>query len=178
MAVRRGAHGRGSFARAPRRQTDWFGVTDAGYLAVAAGAKALIASAAIDSSPGVLMGSTLVRSRGLVSVKLQTYAADLNVIGAFGMAIVSAEAAAAGIASIPGPWSNSEWDGWFVWGTWAFAYEFTTDIDRLLPASVQIPVDSKAMRKLESGNTIVFVAESQSAAFEIVMPIRVLVKLP
>ncbi len=148
----------------------WVASADEGYDTVSTGGTTLMQSNAS------LAGTTITRVRGLLSVGLQVYSADLPVIGAMGMAVVSDEAVAAGAASIPGPWTNSDWGGWFVWMPWIFNFEFTTDIDRLL-GSVEWELDSKAQRKVKNNETVVVMAESQAGAVIVGTPFRMLVKL-
>jgi len=53
----------------------------------------------------------------------------------------------------------------------------TTDIGRLM-AQVNYPFDSKAMRKVDDGDTIVVMVESQVGAFSVAATFRMLFKLP
>ena len=174
------AHGRGgfrgSFPRGKRRQTDWIGSADQGLVAVASGASQIVQSFAMDGSD-LGADATVVRTRGLLVVKPQTGAADINIIGALGICIVTDQAFAAGAASILGPWTNKEWDGWFVWVPFALSLDVTTDVGRLL-ISRQYEIDSKAMRKFDAGNTIVVLVESQAGALEAGPIFRMLMKLP
>ena len=170
------ARGRLAFkARGPKRKTTWAGFTQQGYVGVATTAKVLVAS--LDLAAFGLLAPTLVRSRGQVSLTGDaTGTADSRVVGAFGMGIVSTDARAAGIASIPGPFSDSDWGGWAVLRPFSFVWEFGSNVG-FARASVEIEVDSKAMRKIEANEELVFVAESQSGAFDISMPIRTLFML-
>ena len=106
----------------------------------------------------------------------QAHTADLEIIGAFGLCVVSDQALAAGIASIPGPFADADWDGWFVWRS------FNRQLENITSAGIlwhfdDIEVDSKAMRKISDNNTIAIVAQSASGAFQISMPLRLLLKL-
>jgi len=118
----------------------------------------------------------VVRTRGLLSVELTASTADQEAVGAIGFAIVSDQAEAAGAASIPGPWTDQDWDGWFLWQPWAFTFESITQAGVLL-FSREWEIDSKAMRKFDSGNTIVVMAESEVAAVRVATPFRMLFKL-
>ena len=158
----------------PRRQTLWVGNADQGYLANGAGAKLIVSG--ISLSGFGLDKPTIVRTRGEVSVIPNNLAADVSVVGAFGMAVVSDQAFAAGATSIPGPWSDSDWGGWFMWRAFSFRSQFG-DATGLSLASVQYDIDSKAMRKVGDNETVVIMAESQAVAFDISMPIRMLVKI-
>ena len=111
-----------------------------------------------------------------MSIKSTQAAADAEIVGAFGIAIVSDQAAAAGAASIPGPWSNADWDGWFVWEGFAMSLQFS-DATGVFLDSVQSVIDSKAMRRVGDNDTIVAMCESQAVAFEIACPLRQLFKL-
>ncbi len=93
------------------------------------------------------------------------------------MGLVSDQAFAAGAVSIPGPWSDPDWGGWFVWIPWSFRFEFVSGTGIQMPGSVQIPIDSKAMRKVQPNETLVVMLESQSAAVTVAASFRMLVKL-
>ncbi len=167
--VRRFGVGRG---RAPKRRTVWVGYADQGFIAVGAGLKVLISNFTL----GTLDSLTVVRNRGVISVRSTLVAVDQDVVGAFGIGIVTVQAFTAGVASVPGPWTDSDWDGWMVLQPIAFRYDLTTDIGRLI-TTVNMEIDSKAMRKMEANEILVMVAESQAQAFDIAAPIRSLVKL-
>jgi len=161
------------FGGGPKRQVTWFGPADQAYITVGAGAKVLLSS--LDPGTAGLPKPTIVRSRGVVSINPVT-AADAQIVGAFGIAIVSDQALAAGIASIPGPLNDSGWDGWFVWRSFAFT-QTQLDATGSLIQSIQLEIDSKAMRKVSDNESLVAVAESQAVAFEIYDGVRTLFKL-
>lgn len=120
--------------------------------------------------------TTVVRSRGFISIRPEAENADLEVTGAFGIGVVSAEAFTAGVASIPEPFSDGDWGGWLVWQPFGFNFEFQSGIGLHFP-DWRFEVDSKAMRRLSPSEALVCVAESQSGAFKVQFPARVLVKL-
>jgi len=101
---------------------------------------------------------------------------DVEITGAFGLAIVSDQAFAAGVASVPGPFSQADWDGWFVWRSFDYALE-AGDATGFRLISINQEVDSKAMRKISDNETIVLVAESQNNGLRISLPLRLLFKL-
>ena len=119
---------------------------------------------------------TVVRTRGQVSVQPSSFAADINIIGAYGLCIVMTDALVAGIGSILGPFDDASWEGWFVWRSFSMRLEFGDTTGRLI-GDIRDEVDSKAMRKVSTNEVIVLVAESQSGAFTISMPLRLLLKL-
>jgi len=113
----------------------------------------------------------------MVSIKPSAFSADVDIVGAIGMGIVSDQAFAAGVASVPGLWDDPQWDGWYVWRSFAFHYEFHDATSTGL-ASLEFEVDSKAMRKVTDNETCVVVVESEgSAALEAFVGVRTLFKL-
>jgi len=140
------------------------------FTAVAAGGATILTSLSFES-PG-----TLIRTRGMVSVFPQAAGADINVVGAFGIGIVSAEALSVGITAIPTPFTDADWGGWMVLQPFAFRLDVTSDIGRLI-SSLQIEVDSKAMRKVGPNTAAVVVAESLSGALSVADTTRLLLKL-
>ena len=164
-------------ARGPRRQTTWVGPADQAYITVTSAAKVLVGSFAPATSVPSMQRPTIVRTRGEIHVIPAAFAADVQIVGAFGMCVVSTDAAAAGIASIPGPFDDADWDGWFVWQSFGLTYNFDTAVSGRDVAGYRMEVDSKAMRKLGPNDTVAIVAESQSSAFQINSPLRMLVKL-
>ena len=171
MARRFAARGRAVVA--PRRQTRWFGPADQGYVAVATTAQVLVASLPIDLTS--LVRPTITRTRGLISIKPELFSADVDIVGCFGAGVVSQEAFDIGITAIPGPFDDADWSGWYVWQPFAFHFEETAGSSGLW--SVELPIDSKAMRKVGPNEVLVFVAESQVGAFRIALPLRTLFKL-
>jgi len=161
-------------ARGSARKTTWIGPADQGFVSVGTAGNVILSS--FDPAANGLPQPTIVRSRGIVTVVPTVFPGDIEIEGAFGIAVVSDQAFAAGQASIPGPWTESGWDGWFVWGTFAVAYEEETNAGMMLSSVSQV-VDSKAMRKVHDNETIVLMAEARGIAFRIAMQIRMLAKL-
>ncbi len=156
-----------------KRMTSWIGPADQGFIAVAADGASIISSI----SSGNVDTGTVVRSRGEVGIVPASFAADVEIVGAYGIGIVSTQAFGIGITAIPHPFTDSDWDGWFVWRSFNYALEFQ-DAAGVRDATHRLEIDSKAMRKLEGDYTMVAVAESQSVAFRISAPVRHLFKLP
>ena len=153
------------------RLTKWIGPADQGAVNVASTGATIISSVSFEDP------ATLVRTRGVVGVKLQAYGADSEVFGALGLGIVSAEALAIGVTAVPHPFRDPDWGGWFVWRTFFFRYEFHDATATMFPASIQFEIDSKAMRKVEPNEALVVVAESQVGSFAVADGTRVLVML-
>jgi len=166
--------GRGFPSGGHKRQVTWVGPADQFTVNVSSGASGINQS--FDPAAAGMVKPTIVRVRGLLLVKLQAYTTDQDVNGAFGMCVVSDEAFAAGAASIPRPFDDAGWDGWFVWQPFSFRYEFHSATGDII-GSVGWDIDSKAMRKVTDNETVVCMVESQSGAFAASVNTRVLFKL-
>ncbi len=147
---------------------------DQNVISVASGASVIIAS--FDPAANFLLKPTIVRSRGEVTIRPQTFGADLSIGGALGICVVSDEALAAGTAAIPRPFDDADWGGWMVWQSFFYNLEFS-DTTGLRQVDKSWQVDSKAMRKVSDGESVVLMCESQTGAFNCGMHIRQLYKL-
>ncbi len=155
-----------------KRVSQWVGSADQGGFSVASNTSVIVMSNA------TLSTTTIVRLRGLFLVRPSDYSADLDMQGALGIGMVSDQAFAAGAASIPGPWTDPDWDGWFVWQPWALRNEFASAVGNQTADSALVQIlDSKAMRKVKANETLVVMAESQAGAVIVETPFRLLVKL-
>ncbi len=172
----RGRHAPVSRGRGPKRQVTWVGPADQAYITVASTTKVIIAFFRPEITVPSIDKATIVRTRGQVSITFDSFAADKSIVGAYGAGIVSFDAFTAGVASVPGPFSDADWGGWYLWRSFTKNFEFFDATGSLLGSSEQ-EVDSKAMRKIGTSEVMVFVAESQSGAFNISMPLRTLIKL-
>ena len=101
---------------------------------------------------------TLVRIRGNLTFWLE-------VVGSIGdgftrvyagIGVANSEAFTAGSASLPGPLSDPEWGGWMWYEALGPIIGLSvTEADNTGPLSqVRVPIDTKAMRKLEANQTI------------------------
>ena len=120
---------------------------------------------------------TIMRTRGHVSIIPESTGADVHLIGAYGEGIVTAEAFAAGIASMPEPFTDGDWGGWFVWRTFSYGVEFDDATGVGFP-NWNFEIDSKAMRKVSPSSVLVAICESVIGAFRVSAPTRTLIKLP
>jgi len=152
------------------RLTEWIRSADQNYVVIGNNTSVITQSFAIN------VRQTIVRVRGELSIIPTATSVDVKSVGAMGFAVVTDQAVAAGAASIPGPITNADWDGWFVWVPFHQFFEVTTDIGRLL-AQTNVIFDSKAMRKVKLGDTIVVMVESQVGAFSAAATFRMLTKL-
>ncbi len=149
------ARGRRGSGRAP--DYEWFAIgTKASAIDLATGTKSLGGSALAITGPG-----TLVRTRGQVMLQLDAGGIDERVLVCFGTILVTNEAFAAGAASVPGPFTDGDadwmWHGYLSVSSGAEG----AVIDSFLVD--RITLDSKAMRKSKSSQTLCFVAEVASS---------------
>ncbi len=101
--------------------------------------------------------ATIVRTRGELVLGMAT-ALDARMHGAFGLINVSADATAVGITALPGPLTDGELD-WHVWvplNLWSV--DAAEDAAGILQNRI-IPFDSRGMRKIKSGSTVVGILE-------------------
>ena len=158
MARRRFAvvHGQ---SRGPKRGTQWLGsATDTAVTTLGPG------TAVLDQSFAFGEPATIVRTRGLLSVAPDQVTGTEFPFGALGMAVVTDQATAAGVASMPTPITESDADSWFVWEAFAASILLSTGAAFTTDAMQHFPFDSKAMRKVDDNSTAVVVLENSSAA--------------
>ncbi len=167
---------RTSLVRGNARPVHWgISMQTSARVAVPANSKVLLISTLGALSTPI----TVIRTRGFFSVNTDQVAASEDQIGAFGIAVVNARARAAGVASIPGPFTDAIWDGWFVYQSFGQQFTFLTAAGFDPLSAVRYEIDSKAMRKVEgSDEDIVMVIENAHATngFEVMFNTRFLVK--
>ncbi len=168
---------RQQFGGGRKRQTEWsICSVPTGYSTIAANSKVILvlfpASFLDIDSP-----ATIVRSRGVLSVAAVDAAADNEEIGAFGCGFVNAVAGALGVTALPGPATNCDWGGWFVWQPFISQTEVVTQAGFDGQFGKQYVIDSKAQRKFEDNENLVWIIENNTAvAFSAAVAIRMLVK--
>ena len=173
------AHSRGSIRRSQRRRTAWsVGTGGTGLISGASSQSVIAGSGLIPNQDGL----TIVRTRGLFDWFLDgpgTADGD-GYFGAFGIGIVTDAAFAAGITAIPTPITEQDWDGWF-YHTFLSVHQPDVTFGGSPAAHQRIEVDSKAMRKIAVGETVVAVievVEIGTATFNAFWDSRQLAKLP
>ncbi len=148
----------------------------------------VLTSQAFTTSTSAILGSgqanlddgvTVVRLRGFVELTLSAGGALDGFAGAIGIGIVSTPAFDIGITAVPTPITEIEWEGW-MWhqlfslhSPGAFSATSTGSVLRL-------PIDSKAMRKFDSQETILAVmevTETGTTAMTVRLGTRLLLKL-
>ncbi len=179
MARRRGAV---ALRQGQRRMTDWVASNDSTAsttLAAAGVVQDQALTEAILSSTG-LLPSTIVRTRGDLWIKGDAGAegASENPFGAVGFAVVSERARAVGSGSLPFPIGDEPSDLFFVHFFWHAGSVFGSAVGLNANMWQHYAFDSKAQRKVQSGNAVVVMIENASAAFgaEYVLKFRMLFK--
>jgi len=139
-----------------RRETVWLGIAHASATLAASATAALTnASSAMVLA---LRPFTIVRTRGTWLVLSDQSAASESFIGSIGYSVVSDQALAVGIGSVPTPATDQSSDMFFVYESWEGHFDLIgTDITQNLVART---FDSKAMRKVDDGQDIAFAAEA------------------
>jgi len=125
---------------------------------------------------------TLIRTRGYAHVQLQTAdAAGAGFVGALGIGIVSNPSFTAGVASVPTPLTDEEWEGW-LWHQYFDVRAITATIANGVNGvgnNFRFEIDSKAMRVWDDETTlmgVIEVVESVNATLEFNARTRILLK--
>ena len=114
----------------------------------------------------------------MICVQSDQVAASEWPFGAMGAMVVQEEARAVGITALSGPISEEQDDAWFLYQSFATPIKFS-DATGTRNISQTWNFDSKAQRKVEDGQAIVFMVENGSATdgLEFLMKLRILVKM-
>ena len=164
-----------------RRQTAWdIGPGQSAGIQVTAAGSTLWAL----GSQALVSGLTTIRIRGMLTVNL---AVTTSVGDGFdsvmaGICVVSANAFAAGVASVPTPIQDISWDGW-MWHMilGRFRGAATTEVARAPMEAGRFVIDSKAMRKIKATDVLIGVlevgTETGTSTLEFSADTRVLDKL-
>jgi len=127
-----------------------------------------------------LDGFTIIRLRGAVELMLTAVAsAGDGFAGALGIGMASSTAFAAGVASLPAPISEIGDENW-LWHRMFQVHSAQTTAG-VIRATVRIEIDSKAMRKFDSGRTVyaaIELTEVGVASMDIRLGTRMLLKVP
>jgi hypothetical protein len=112
-------------------------------------------------SPSSSFDLTILRIRGLFTVSSDQNSTTEDQVGVMGAIIVSDNAFAAGAASVPGPIADAA-DHWMLWMPFIHRYNVVTAVGVMEGFAHQHPVDNKAQRVIEAGETLAFIVESGS----------------
>ena len=140
--------------RARQRQpTSWVRFVTPAAVTVAAASKAFLVFITL-SNPGI--GETIRRTRGMVMIQSDQTASDELQFGALGFVVVNDLAAGIGATAIPGPFTDDDDDGWFVWQPVLGSFDSGIEKTRVYE------FDSKAMRRVEEGFQVAIMFENGS----------------
>jgi len=122
---------------------------------------------------------TIVRTYLEVWLESDQAVASEFQLAAIGFAVVSEQAAAAGVASVPTPVTDAASDHWFLHQFLMSQFLLADATGFVEPAGRGYSIDSKAMRKVDDGDQAIIVVEmdsSVSAGLNVTTAGRVLIK--
>ena len=160
---------RNQFRRSTNRPNrSWAGNVSPGLpITVGAGSKAIVGTF-VPSNPGI--DDVILRTVGMIAIQTDDETAAEEQTGAFGMMIVTDLAVAAGAASIPGPVTDIDNDGWFVHVPFVQSTFLTGTPNLFLPdLATAYHFDSKGKRILQEGETVVLMIENSHGSFGLSM---------
>jgi len=141
--------------RTPEREKEWVNIPGSTLQLTANG------TSVFASGLNLAASSTLVRCRGemIINRDTGTIVAGDECRIALGLGIVSTDAFAAGAGSLPDPEDQPEYP-WLWWQSIPFFFQNATAGEFLGPeGSVRRVIDTKAMRKVKSGQSLVMIAQ-------------------
>ena len=154
---------RRSFPTRQRNATDW-GRTLIANTTIGGSTKVLLGSFIL-ANPGI--GEVIRRTRGRFHVISDQGSVTEQQDGALGMIVVTDTALAVGITAIPGPVTDANDDGWFVWEPFTQVSQLTLGASFTSGGTtLQYEFDSKAMRKVAHGFSMAIVLESNVSGCE------------
>ena len=167
------ARGRHQVIRSRSTRVSAWGGAFLANTVIAASGKTLLAS--LDAQALALRPFTVIRTRLLISYESDQTTVLERPQGAFGMAVVSDQASAAGAASIPGPQTDTDYD-WIVYQGLQCSFIFVSGAGFRSPGAEQYTVDSKSMRKVGLNEDLVFMVEQDLFGARIGIEGRFLIK--
>ncbi len=162
------------------RETLWFSMTETRTTLASANSAALILS--LNTAALALRPFTIVRTLMHWSIRSDQTGAGENYAAALGGAVLTDQAVAIGVTAVPTPFTDMGSDEWFLHSILDGRFMFISGIgvanDGTIPAGGTV-IESKAMRKVENGEDLVFVLENDSLGDGTVVYVagRVLIKL-
>ncbi len=164
MAIRGARRQQRGFAVRQRPTTNWARTVSAGPVVIPAASKVLFLTFVLNN-PAI--GEVIRRTRGrFMAQSDQSSAAELQ-LGAWGVVVAGDRALIAGAASLPGPVTDRNDDGWLLWEG---ILQQSISTDGATATALAIPrvfdYDSKAMRRIEEGFGLAVMVENSSATFD------------
>ncbi len=161
-----------------RRETLWASLvpSDNNH---AAGSVAILSNS-LNAAGLALRPFTVVRTRGIFWIRSDQVAASEDYFGSIGAAVVSDQASAIGVTAVPTPETDRGSDLFFLYESLVGGITVPgTPVELLDSEGRFLQFDSRAMRKVEEGQDIVFVKETGaiSSGANIFLAGRFLIKL-
>jgi len=151
------AHRRSFSSRAPRRGTFWGrSPADTTPTFIANNTAVLDSTSAISAAEG----QTIVRIRGTIFIVSDQASSLEDQVGALGVAVVSEQAVAVGVGSVPTPYTDQDSDKWMLHQYFAARTSVDSAGADLSGPYQRFDFDSKAMRKMVLGDEMIFVVEN------------------
>ena len=159
-----------------RRETLWIGGSESDD---GIGAAAAVLVAGFNAAALALRPFTIVRTRGVISVRSDQVSAGENQFVQYGMSVVSDQAFAIGVTAVPTPFTDQGSDLFFVHEMIANRFEFITGVGFYSVGNRAHYFDSKAMRKVNDDESLAVVKETTTASLgaSVYDSFRMLVKL-
>jgi len=173
--VRRSRAGGYNRAGKSRRESFWVGILGTST-ALVSGTPVLFTG--FSAAVLALRPFTIVRSRGWLSISTDQAIASEDFAGALAFAVVSDQALAIGVTAVPTPVADIDSDLWFVYEKIGGRVTAVTSTG-ISGSLVTKPFDSRAMRKVEDGQDVAILEESETGFDGAVMQKggRMLIKL-
>ena len=158
------------------RKTFWFAGLSTSVNLPAVSSASLLTN--LNAAALSLRPFTIIRSRGWVAWNSDQTAASESQVLHYGAIVVSDQAEAIGITAVPTPAADNG-SSWFVYESGAFRLGLISAVGFDPQFSTMLKFDSKAMRKVEEGQTMITVAEADalSSGLDVRSFMRVLIKL-
>ncbi len=147
----------GAAAIAQKRLTVWLSIPPVNNTVTATGGTI---SSSLNAAALALRPFTIVRTRYLLNVASDQEAATEGYSGALGLCVVSDQASAIGITAVPTPITDMGSDLWFLHQVWAARELHDTSAGLGANVGYTTEIDSKAMRKVDIGEDVLIVLES------------------
>ena len=139
-----------------RRETAWIAI----QALVDTATNALVLISQLNATALALRPFTIVRIHWSIWMITDNIASSENQLAAVGAAVVSEQASAIGITAVPTPISDAGSDLFFLHQSMVSATDVLTAVGQSSPSGVGFEVDSKAMRKVNDDQDVVFVYEN------------------
>jgi len=147
-----------NFKKSPSNKS-WAGL-QTNDITIAGSTKVLLGSFVL-SNAGI--DETMLRTVGTLGISPDQSATSEVQIGALGLIVVTDRAAAVGITAIPGPITDIDDDGWFLYIPIVQAFRAGDSTGNTPDWATQYHFDSKAKRIVSDGQQIAMVIENATA---------------